>query len=110
MRTLLKLLLAAAVLYVAWRFGQSYWCFYQFEDGVQQAAQFAFKQDEAEVRSQVVSIGSRLGLTIDPDAVSVRKTMSEITVDLAYVDQVPILPSRPYALRHNLHVHAWLRP
>jgi len=110
MRTFIKLALAALALYVGWRVGTAYWSSYRFQDAVQEAAQFAFRQSESELQDRVLSIASEMRIPVQREDISVRKTLTEVFIDVPYTDRIQILPRYTYPWRFTVKVHAWLRP
>jgi hypothetical protein len=107
MRTLIKLLLSAAVIYGSWQVGLAYWDWYQFRDRVQDAAQFSRGVPEAEVTARVAEIAAGLELPLDADQVSVRREKTHTFVDVEYMEQIEILPGVRVPWRFAVHVDAW---
>ena len=109
MKTVIKLLIAAVVLHGAFRIGAAYWALYQYEDELQQIAQFAGNRQAKEVRDQALTKATEMALPITSEAIQVRRSDREIFIDVAYVDQVQIFPTyyRPWEFKAS--VKAWTR-
>ena len=107
MRTLIKLLVAGAVIHASWRTGNAYWTYYQFRDEVQAAAQFGGNHSDREVHARVVEIASRLQVPVTDEQISVRREQNHTFIDLAYVDRIEILPRYVYPWEFKVSVDAW---
>ena len=55
-RLLIKLVVVLVVLNVLYHFGDAYWDHYQFEDSVQQLAQFSENATSDDVRAKVLEL------------------------------------------------------
>ena len=92
MRTILKLLIAALVINAAYRVGIVYWDHYQFEDAVQQLAQFAERATEQEIAERVIELAANSDIPIDEDALTVTRGQRRIQVAGAYTRPVAVAP------------------
>jgi hypothetical protein len=104
MKTLIKLLIAAAIVYASWKGGTAYWRFYQLRDGAQDAALFGASRSASEIRNSVVELANELNLPVDPDKVVVRREPNHTYVTTSYVEKVEILPSFFYPWEFKLDV------
>lgn len=92
MKTLIKLLIAAAVLNAAWRGGSAYWRFYNLQDEAQKAALFSGSRGPAEIHNRIVDIARDLQIPLTPDKLEVRKEPNHIYIDARYTEKIEIFP------------------
>ena len=104
MKTLIKLLLAAAIVWASWKTGSAYWRFYKLKDGAQEAALFGAAQSNAELHNSVVELANELNLPLDPERVVVRRIPNHTYVTASYTEKVEVLPSFFYPWQFNLDV------
>jgi hypothetical protein len=104
MKTLIKLLIAATIVFGSWKCGTAYWRFYQLRDGAKDAALFGASKSPAEIRNSVVELANELNLPVDPDKVVVRREPNHTYVTTSYVEKVEVLPSFFYPWQFNLDV------
>jgi hypothetical protein len=104
MKTLIKFLIAAAIVFASWKSGSAYWRFYKLKDGAQEAALFGAAQSTAEIHNSVVELANELNLPLDPERVAVRRTLNHTYVTASYTEKVEVLPSFFYPWQFNLDV------
>ena len=104
MKTLIKLLIAAAIVHASWKGGTAYWRFYQLKDAAQDAALFGASKSAAEIRNSVVEVANELNLPIDPDKVAVRREPNHTYVTTSYIEKVEVLPTFFYPWEFKLDV------
>jgi hypothetical protein len=104
MKTLIKLLVAAAIVFASWKAGNAYLKFYRLKDAAQDAALFGASKSSAEIRNSVVQVANELNLPVDPDRVIVRREPNHTYVTTSYVEKIEILPSYFYPWEFKLDV------
>ena len=77
MKTLIKLLVAAAIVYASWQCGNAYLKFYRLKDAAQD---------------------------VDPDKIAVRRTPNHTYVTTSYVEKIEVLPSFFYPWEFKLDI------
>lgn len=133
LRVLIKLAITALVLHAAWRVGSAYWRFYQFEDALQELAQFGERRPDKQLCGQAMEKAANLDIPIAADALTIRRgsnpgfncdsgfqggaanapmaaSGAKIFIDGHYTDNVLLLPGyrRPWDFKPS--VSAWVRP
>ena len=68
MKTLLKLAVAALVIYACWQAGSVYLRYYQFKDEVQQTALFGAAKSDSELHKVIMDIANRMQVPLAPHA------------------------------------------
>lgn len=131
-RTLIKLAITALVIHAAWRVGSSYWRFYQFEDALQELAQFGEQKADKQLCAQAMEKAANLDVPITADAVSIRRgsnpafncetgfqravpaaltaPVAKIFIDAHYEEPLVLFPGYRYPWEFKSSVSAWVRP
>jgi len=92
MITIIKLVLALALLTAAFQGARAAMSNYQFEDAVEQALLFAPNSSDAEITQQVVNLADEYGLPVAATDVTVSQRASDRIVDINYTTPVEFLP------------------
>jgi len=92
MKTLVKLLVIAAVLLATYRVGSVYWDHYQFEDQVKELAQFTDRNHAQELPGKILDLAQKMDIPLDAEGLAVTREQRKVTVDASYVRHVEILP------------------
>ena len=93
MKTIIKLLIVAAVLNAAARSAMAAWSFYEFKDASQQIAIFAGDMPESALHEQVMETAVRLGVPVSPEQVTVRREGAVTRIEAAYEQPVELFPN-----------------
>jgi hypothetical protein len=104
MKTLIKLLVAAAIVFASWKSGTAYLKFYRLKDAAQDAALFGALRSTDEVRNSVMQTANELNLPLDPDKVVVRREPNHTYVTTSYVEKIEIFPNYFYPWEFRLNV------
>ena len=107
MKTLIKLIIAAAIVHATWRAGTVYFRYYQFRDNLQQVAQFSGGRSENELQNRAVEIARELEVPVDPDNIRVRRQENHTLIDASYEERIELLPRYFYPWRFNVSVDAF---
>jgi len=102
MKTLIKLLVAAAIVYASWKAGSAYWRFYKLKDAAQDTALFGASRSTDEIHNSVVEVANELNLPVDPDKVVVRRVPNHTYVRTSYVERIEIFPNFFYPWEFKL--------
>lgn len=92
MKTLLKLVVMAAIIHASWRIGTAYWQHYQFEDAVKESAQFSERKKLETIQTNVMDLAERMDIPIQADQLTITKTNRKITVEGTYSRDIEVLP------------------
>ncbi|HEX7086479.1 MAG TPA: hypothetical protein VF198_08955 [Vicinamibacterales bacterium] len=104
MRTLVKLLFAALIVHAAYRVGMAYWDHYQFQDEVQQLAQFSERSTPPELAKGILDLAADRGIPLDPEDLSVNRRQRRIDILGTYVRDVLLVPGYQYPWTFTLDV------
>jgi hypothetical protein len=107
MRALIKLVLAALVIFATWRVGSVYLRYYQFRDEVQQTAQFSGQRSETDLHGRVIEIAKEHQIPLDAERVKVRREENHTRIDASYVEQIEILPAYRYPWEFTVNIDAF---
>jgi hypothetical protein len=106
MKTILKLVVVAAVLHATWRVGSAYWDHYQFEDQVREIAQFSKNASAADLSARVLTLAEQMHIPLQAEELTVTREERHVKVDAAYVREIEFLPrfARPWDFSFHLDV------
>ena len=128
---LIKIVIAVLLVHAGYRVGSAYWRYYQFEDSLQELAQFGERRADKQICDQAMEAAARYHVPIASESLTIRRgeagvfncakgptgTPSGVTVaaaklfiDGVYTEQLEILPGyrRPWQFKPS--VNAWIRP
>lgn len=92
MTTIIKLVLACALLTAAFQGGRATLSNYQFQDAVEQTLLFAPNASDEELAQQVMSLADEYGLPVEADNIAISERASDRIVDITYTTDVAFLP------------------
>lgn len=92
MKTIIKIVLALAVLTAAAQWGLAALANYQFQDAVHEVLIFNPTAADPEIRQEVMAMARSRGLPVDPENVRVRQVGPDLFVDITYDTEVALLP------------------
>jgi hypothetical protein len=103
MKTVIKLVIVLLILNATYRVGSAYWTHYQFQDSIQEAAQFAEHASPEDLRAKVLELAATLGVPIDPDNLTVTRGIRRIDIDGSYFRNLELVPR--YKRRWDFTIH-----
>ena len=131
-RLVIKLAVAALLIHGAVRVGSSYWRHYQYEDGLQEIAQFGERRTDRQLCNQAMAKADELGVPITAKAVAIRRGTNpsfncetgfqaavpsadgtyaaKIYIEAKYTDRLTLLPGYSYPWDFSASVSAFVRP
>jgi len=92
MTTIIKLVLAFALLTAAFQGARATMSNYQFEDAVEQALLFSPNASDAEITEQVMTLAAEYGLPVAAEDIAISERASDRTVDISYSADVAFIP------------------
>lgn len=92
MTTIIKLVLALALLTAAFQGARATMSNYQFEDEVEQALLFSPNASDAEVIEKVLALADDYGLPIEAEDITISQRASDRIVDVTYTTDVAFIP------------------
>ena len=104
MKTILKLVIAALVIHATYRAGVVYMRYYEFKDDVTQIAQFGVRRTDNELKNNVLDAARRRQISLNPDAIRVRRENHHILIDARYLEQVELAPRYFYPWTAHVQV------
>jgi hypothetical protein len=107
MKTLLKLIIAAAIVHATVRAGVSYFHYYRFKDVVHHIAQFSGRASENELQNRVVQAAGDFEIPLNPGRVSVRREENHTLIDASYDDRIELLPRFYLPWKFNVSVNTY---
>ena len=107
MKTIIKLLIAAALLNAAARGGMAAFTYYQFKDRAEQLVIFGAKASPNELQNQILETAAELEIPIDPENVTVERDGMRTRAEAAYVQPVEFFPNYTYPINFSFRVEGF---
>ena len=106
MKTVLKLVIAIALVNGVVRAADSAWNYYQLKDSAQRALLFGSKLSSQQVHQQIMETAGELRLPLKPEDLSVRWRSGRRLALASYTQQIEFLPNYPYPILFSFDVDA----
>ena len=106
MKTIIKLLIVAAVLNACARGAMAAWSYYQFKDATQQAILFAGDATDGQLQQQILLRAMELEVPVDPANVQVTRQGPRTVADVSYTQAVELFPSYQRPIKFTFRVDA----
>ena len=106
MKTVLKLVIAIALVNGVVRAADSAWNYYQLKDAAQRALLFGSKLSSQQVHQQIMETAGELRLPLKPEDLSVRWRSGRRLALASYTQQIEFLPNYPYPILFSFDVDA----
>lgn len=106
MKTLIKLLLSAAVIYACVQGARAAWTYYQFKDAAQQTLIFGGGSSIGELQQRILIRAAELEVPIQPQELQINRDGPRTVAEAAYTQPVELLPSYTYPIRFRFRVDA----
>jgi hypothetical protein len=107
----IRLIIVALVVHALWKGTPVYWRYIQFQDQVKETARFAGARSEQEILERVVALAADRGIALTRESIAVHKRLDYTAIELAYVENVEVLPRYHYPWEFTISVEGRpLRP
>src|SRR5262245_35720424 len=106
MKTVLKVVIAAAILNAAVRGGDSAWRYYQLKDAAQQALLFGASSTSQQLHTQIMESAMDLGVPLQEQDLRLHWKAGRRTAEASYTQQIEFFPSYRYPVRFAFNVDA----
>jgi len=111
MKTIVKLLIAAAVLNATAHAAMAAWSYYQFKDAAQQTLIFGAGATTMQLHDQIFRRAVELEIPIDPEKVSVTRDGARTVASASYTHRIELFPRYFYPFDFAFSVNAFaVRP
>jgi hypothetical protein len=104
MKTVLKLVIAVALVNAAVRAADSAWNYYQLKDSAQRTLLFGQKLTSQQVHQEIMQIAGELRLPLKPEDLSVRWRSGRRIAAGSYTQQIEFLPKYQYPIEFTFDV------
>jgi hypothetical protein len=105
MKTVLKLVIAVALLNAVVRGADSVWNYYQLKDAAERALLFGAQRTSQQLHQQIMERALELELPLKPEDLSIRWVTGRRIAEAAYTQQVEFLPKYPYPVEFSFNVN-----
>ena len=106
MKTILKLVIAVALLNALIRGGDAVWSYYQLKDAAQQTLLFGTASSASELQAQILSIAMAIDVPLKPEGLTVRRQGTRSVVEATYTQVIEFFPNYPYPVEFSFVVDA----
>ena len=106
MKTVLKLVIAVALLNAAVRGAGSAWNYYQLKDAAQRALLFGSKSTSQQLHIQIMETASELQIPLKPEDLSIRWRPGRRTAQASYTKEIEFIPNYPYPILFSFNVES----
>ena len=96
MKTLIKLLIAVAIINATARYGLSTWTQYQFRDSVQQILLFGADASTDDLENEIMMEAERQDVPLEREKVDVQQRDAVVTAEASYLDEIELFPGYKY--------------
>jgi hypothetical protein len=104
MKTVLKLVIAVALLNAVVRGADSYWNYYQLKDAAQRALLFGSQSSSQQLHAQIMERATELRLPLRPEDLRVSWRNRRRIAEASYTQQIQFLPNYPYPVLFSFSV------
>ena len=106
MKTVLKLVIALALLNAVVRSADAAWNYYQFKDAAQRALLFGAQSTSSQIHAQIMSTAMDLKLPVRSEDLTVRLRTGRRYAEATYTQQIEFFPNYPYPVTFSFAVDA----
>jgi hypothetical protein len=106
MKTVIKLLVAAAILHAVYRAGMSAATYYELKDAAQQMLVFGGGSTPEQLQEAILVKAEELAVPLAPENVVVLRDGVRTSAEATYTDSVEILPRYRYPFTYSFRVEA----
>ena len=104
MKTILKLVIVAAILNAVARGALATWDYYQLRDSAERALLFGSSSTSAQIHAQVLEKAMELELPLNAESLSVRLRGNRRIVEGSYTQSIEFFPSYRYPVEFSFNV------
>lgn len=106
MKTIVKLVIAAAILHAVARTGMSAMTYYQLKDASQELLVFGSQASEEELQDEILYRAMELSVPLLPENLIVTRDEVRTIAEASYTEAVELLPSYRYPVTYSFRVEA----
>jgi hypothetical protein len=92
MKTIIKIVVAVAILLASFNAGMASFNNYQFEDAVHEGLLFNPRASEPDIVKMVLKAANEYRIPIDADGINVSTVYQDVHVDMTYTTNVVLIP------------------
>jgi hypothetical protein len=104
MKTIIKLLIVAAILNASARAGMAAYAFFQLKDTAQELARFGDDTPVNQLQGAVMEKATELKLPIEPEQVTVSRQGVRTLIEVSYIQPIELFPNYIYPQKFEFSV------
>ena len=105
MKTVLKIVIAVALLNAVVRGADSVWNYYQLKDAAERALLFGSQRTSQQLHAQIMERAEELQLPLEPEDLRVRWGTGRRIAEASYTQSVEFLPNYAYPVKFSFNVN-----
>jgi hypothetical protein len=106
MKTVLKLVVAVAVLNAVVRGADAAWNYYQIKDAAQRTLLFGSSSTSAQLKDQILATARDLNVPLQPEGLTVRRQGGRRVAEGRYTKPIEFFPNYPYPMSFSFMVES----
>jgi len=107
MKTIIKLLIAAAIINASARVGMAAWRYYELKDAAQQVVLFGANTPIETLQGQIVEKARELVVPVPPEKVIVQREGGRTWAEASYTHPIEVFPSYTYPFDFSFSVEGF---
>jgi hypothetical protein len=104
MKTVIKLIIAAALINAVARGAWAQWNYYQLKDGAQQLLTFDVDASPDQLESAILEKATELDIPVEPDDVAVKRDGLRSRATVSYTQPIEFFPKYVYPMKYSFAV------
>src|SRR5262245_64148136 len=101
MKTVIKLIIAAALINAMARGAMAQWNYYQLKDGAQQLLTFDVDASPEQLKSAILDKATELDLPVEADDVTVNRNGLRSSATVSYTQPIEFFPRYVYPMKYS---------
>ena len=106
MKTVLKLVIALALLNAVVRGADAAWDYYQLKDAAQRTLLFGSSSTSAQLRAQILATATDLQIPLRPEDITVRRQGGRQLAEATYTEPIEFFPNYEYPVTFSFVVES----
>jgi hypothetical protein len=106
MKTVIKIIIAAALINAVARGALAQWNYYQLKDSAQQLLTFDIDASTEQLESSIVQKAMELDIPVEPDDVTVKREGLRSSATVSYTQPIEFFPKYAYPMKYSFAVDA----
>jgi len=107
LKTIIKLAVAALVVFACWRSANVTLRYYKFKDAVHEVVLFSNSKSDAQLQGRVMDLARQFDIPMAEDDVDIKRVENRTIVNAVYTEQVELIPTKFFPWQFKVSVEAF---